>query len=906
MGANDGSVLGLTRILGSAPDANHYNIVLVAEGFTQAQQPTFNSRCADFVTALQAEPWYAATCNAINVHRLNVTSTDSGCDDPSNCPDGSTGSGTTVNTYFDAHFCGSGVRRCLTGDASLVRSTVDGVMPQWEVALVIVNTTAYGGCAGRNVAWTSIRSGWTNVALHELGHAGFGLADEYQYWEGCGSGETDRDNAPTWEPGEPNVTTVTTRANLKWRNLVRAETPIPTMLNPDCTKCDQRPNVLTNDDIVGLYEGAQYYHCGRFRPAYRCRMRNNQEAFCRVCVEAILERLGNHVTPTPRLDVVPQSLDFGQVAHGLTIYRAFEVRNVRLCMPGPMRVQLGAPTGVFSYAPGTETSFTLPSPVLEAYTSRTVFVAFTSPVSGGPNFTGVLTVSTPDDATNPSDTVTLTAEAVTPPPVDSVLVIDRSGSMQGATGIPNEDKADHAIKAAQLYVSLLKQNDRIGVVRYNDQARDPQDILLTLRVAGDLTSGAGRLAAASVLTKTNLNPTGYTSIGGGILLGSKILDAAVANSRALVVLTDGIQNRSPDIPTATAVVSAKTPRQRVFAVGLGLHQLQDKLKQIATVTNGMTQITGDLVAHKEFLLQKLYVQILSDASDEAFVKDPPRLALAGHKQSNLVYLGEVDVSADFIVAFRPTNVFPKYLSVWLEAPDGSMITMADAASLPNVSFVEQSNHVFYRVQFPAWPDKPQAHMGAWKVWVENLALGEYFLAGNLHYSVMVKARSDLRLAGRIVQTDYRPGSTMTVILEPSLYGQPVVVDPPVEVSIERPDGVRRTIQLQQQAQGGYVGEFHDTYLVGPYLASSTVWVTTPRGERVTRYRHMTGLIFDPVGDGGEWEDGHGSEDPCVKAQAALRVLAELIERCCKQGHVLEGEQLSNEDLIEAITRRLDG
>ena len=675
------------------------------------------------------------------------------------------------------------------------------------------------------------------------------------------------------------------------------------MLNPDCSKCDRRPNVLTGDDIIGLYEGAQYYHCGRFRPAYRCRMRSNKEAFCRVCVEAIVTRLGHHVTPIPRLEVVPQLLDFGQVAHGLTIYRAFEVRNIRLCMPGPMRVQLDAPTGAFSYAPNTETNFTLPAPVLETYTSRTVFVAFTSTPSGGPNFSGQLTVNTPDDVINPSDTVTLTAQAIQPSPVDSVLVIDRSNSMQGSTGVPNEQKVDHAIKAAQLYVSLLKQNDRIGVVRYNHQARDPQDILLTLRVAGDLTAGPGRLAAASVINETNLNPSGFTTIGGGILLGSKVLDAAVANSRALIVLTDGIQNRSPDIPTATTAVSAKTPRQRVFAVGLGLHQLEDRLKQIATVTNGMTQITGELVAYKEFLLQKLYVQILSDVSDEAFVKDPQRVAHAGQNQANLVYLGEVDVSADFIVAFRPTNVFPKYLSVWLEMPDGSKITETDAAIMPNVTFIQRSDHVFYRIQFPVWPDKPQAHMGTWKVWIENLAVGEYFLEGILYYSIMVKARSDLRLAGYIIQTDYRPSSKMTIVLEPTLYGQPVEVDLPVEVAIERPDGVRRTIQLQRQTNGSYSGEFFDTYLVGPYLASATVWATTPRGDRVTRFRHMTGIIFDPVKDGELWERGEMPENLCNKAREALRVLSELIRYCCDEER-RGREPLSNEDLIREVKVRL--
>ena len=65
----------------------------------------------------------------------------------------------------------------------------------------------------------------------------------------------------------------------------------------------------------------------------------------------------------------------------------------------------------------------------------------------------------------------------------------------------------------------------------------------------------------------NLTPSGNTSIGAGILLGSTVLDAAVAPSRALIVLTDGIQNTDPDIPAATAAVAVKSPKQRVFAIG---------------------------------------------------------------------------------------------------------------------------------------------------------------------------------------------------------------------------------------------------------------------------------------------------------------------------------------------------
>ena len=106
-------------------------------------------------------------------------------------------------------------------------------------------------------------------------------------------------------------------------------------------------------------------------------------------------------------------------------------------------------------------------------------------------------------------------------------------------------------------------------------------------------------------------------------------------------------------------METKSPRQRVFAVGLGLNQLEDKLAQIASVTNGVAHITGDLVGWKEFLLQKLYVQILSDAADEAFVKDPVNLLLPGQRLATPVRIGDVDVAADFIVVLRRTPVHPE-------------------------------------------------------------------------------------------------------------------------------------------------------------------------------------------------------------------------------------------------------
>jgi hypothetical protein len=904
MGSSDGTVQSITKILDNGPDNSRMNVVLVAEGFTSAEQATFNSLCSDFVAALQAETWYPVLGGAINVHRLSVDSDDSGTDEPATCADGAVGSGTTVDTYFDAQFCGSNIWRCLSGDYTLVRDTLDAWFVEWDVGIVLVNTTGHGGCASGNVSWTSVRSGWENIALHEMGH-NFGLADEYHYYEGCGSGETGHDTAPAGEPFRPNITSETNRDDLKWRHLLTPGVSVPTMENPDCTQCDNRANVLSDDDAIGLFEGAGYYHCGLYRGAYRCRMRNSSNPFCRVCTQAIAEYLNTFIPATPTMEVEPLLLDFGDIAYGLTLYLAFEVRNVRTGRPGEIEVSVSNPTGEFSLAPDTESTFTLPAPVFEAHTSRLVFIAFTAVDTGGPTFSGQVVVTRSDDPSVAPITVNLQARAVAPPPVDSVLVIDRSGSMSGATGVQGRSKMDLAIEAANLYVSLLKDNDQIAIVRYNDTS-GAGDVLLHMISAGDEVSGVGRANARAVLTPVNLHPDDATSIGAGIINGSSQLDTGTANARALVVLTDGRQNTHPDIPAATAIVNTKAPQQRVFAVGLGLNQLEDRLHQIASVTNGTAEITGDLVNEREFLLQKLYVQILSDVADEAFVRDPKRVANPGDRQFTTIYLSEVDVAADFIVVFRQTGVFPKYMRVELEAPDGTIYKPSDIAALPNAEFVLQPGHAYFRWKFPTFPDTPHQHKGAWIVWVENRAYGEYFLDGILTYSVMAKARSDLRLGGRVVQTDHKPGSQMEIILEPTLFGLPIELDAPVRVKITRPDGVLRTLALDQDEYGAYRATFADTGLVGPYMMQSEVWVTTPAGHRVTRFRHMSGLIYLPGGPD-DW-DGSGDE-LCREARRALEILHRVIERCCKErdqeDDITHLRYVAKKHLLAEIARRLD-
>jgi uncharacterized membrane protein YgcG len=867
VGAGDGTVQGLTTLLNNGPAAQRLNVVLVAEGFQASELSAFADTCDDFVTTLQAEAWFPVLGLAVNVYRLDVASNESGADDPSTCGDGSTGSGVTRATFFDATFCNAGIRRCLSGNTTLVRDTLDAQLPQWHVGAVLVNTSQRGGCANGDVFWTALSSDWREVVLHELGHAAFGLGDEYDYWAGCGT-DTDRDTAPVGEPSEPNVTTDTTAA--KWRDLLTPGAPVPTMTNPDCTQCDRRANVLLEDTAIGLYEGAQYYHCGRFRPAYTCKMRDSSQEYCRVCLNALAAVLGEFIEPDISLEVEPTSLDFGDVPFAMTMFRAFTVRNRRGSFPGAMSVSVTAPPAPFALAPGTPTSFTLPAPVLEDATARLVFVSFTAPTVPGTG-AGSMSVSSAEDPGGSPVPVNLIGRAIEPPPVDSVLALDRSGSMSEPASVAGQTKTDYVIDAANLYVTLLKENDRIGLVRFNDES-DASDVLLTMTVAGPEGSGAGRQAAWAALTPAALAADGFTSIGAGMINGSGVLDGGTADARALVVLTDGIQNTNPDVLDAIPVVGGKSPRQRVFAVGLGLNQLEDTLQQIASVTNGVAQITGDLVADKEFLLQKLYVQILADAGDEAFVRDPSSTLLPGQRRATTVLIGEVDVAADFVVVFRAADVFPKYLRAWLEAPDGSLIQPGDQGPGVNMTFHAQPASVFFRVTFPVIPaNSDGTHAGRWRLWVENLTghvievrtaatpATSAFDGAVLTYATMVKARSDLRLDGRVVQPSYQPGSPMTVVLEPTLYGLPVTLDPPVRVTMARPDGVSHTLTLSPDGAGAYRADTTDTGLIGAYLFTADVGATTPQGTRVTRYRTMTGIILRPGGGAGGGGQGGGGQ-----------------------------------------------
>lgn len=281
MGTSDGHVVGATKVVDHGPDNSRWNLVIIGDGYRTSELTNYHTHTQNFLSALRTTPPINEFFDGINVYRIDVVSDDSGADDPG-CAGGPA---VTANTYFDATFCtafaGSPLDRLLTVDAGHALSVANAHVPLKHQVLCIVNSTKYGGSGGA-IATCSVHSQANQIAIHEMGHSAFGLADEYG---GNGAG------TPPGEPNRPNVTRDTNRHTNKWRALIAPSTPMPSQCNPTCAQSTcAAPASPPAGAAVGTYEGAIYSDCNTYRPFPSCYMRD-YSPLCPVCSEVIGEVL---------------------------------------------------------------------------------------------------------------------------------------------------------------------------------------------------------------------------------------------------------------------------------------------------------------------------------------------------------------------------------------------------------------------------------------------------------------------------------------------------------------------------------------------------------------------------------------------------------------------------------------
>lgn len=233
-----------TTILNNGSPSNHMDYVFVGDGYTAAEMAKWRSDAQSVINGYLADPLFNANRSSMNVYRVDVASNQSGVDEPDK--------GIYKDTAMDGYFYCSNIDRLLCVNYNKVLNIVGSVLQpdQRDVIIVVSNSTRYGGSGGQ-IATLSMSTQSIEVALHEIGHTAFGLADEYDYGT-CSLGS---------EPSEPDVTRNATRS-VKWGDLIAASTQVPT------------PVGAYANGTVGVFQGAQYCPSGKYRPTENSRMRS--------------------------------------------------------------------------------------------------------------------------------------------------------------------------------------------------------------------------------------------------------------------------------------------------------------------------------------------------------------------------------------------------------------------------------------------------------------------------------------------------------------------------------------------------------------------------------------------------------------------------------------------------------
>ncbi|MEO6574339.1 MAG: VWA domain-containing protein [Polyangiaceae bacterium] len=158
-------------------------------------------------------------------------------------------------------------------------------------------------------------------------------------------------------------------------------------------------------------------------------------------------------------------------------------------------------------------------------------------------------------------------------PVDLALVIDTSGSMQGA-------KIENARAAARAMVENLADGDIVSIDTFNDEAKP--------LVAPTALSSTTRASLLSQIAELKVG--GSTNMFDGLALGEAHVARAPASHavRRVVVISDGIANVGPSSPEALGQLAERGVRfhAQITSLGVGADYDERTLNALAVRSSG--------------------------------------------------------------------------------------------------------------------------------------------------------------------------------------------------------------------------------------------------------------------------------------------------------------------------------
>jgi len=292
----------------SGDPANKVDLLLMGDGYTAGEHDAFIAKARELTDILFATSPFRERKDDFNIWAVAPAAAQSGVSRPST----ETFRDSPIGATYDAF---RSERYILTFDNKAMRRIASSA--PYDFIEILTNTEVYGGggiyglfsTAAANSEWAPY------LFVHEFGHHFAGLADEYYT-----SSVAYEAPAEITEPYEPNVTALLDPDNLKWKQHVAPNTPLPTpwpkaryeehsiayqqrrreMRAANVSEAEMnalfrytKEYVETLFDesgqngIVGAFEGGNYQAEGYYRSEQNCLMFTRSESFCTVCAEAI-------------------------------------------------------------------------------------------------------------------------------------------------------------------------------------------------------------------------------------------------------------------------------------------------------------------------------------------------------------------------------------------------------------------------------------------------------------------------------------------------------------------------------------------------------------------------------------------------------------------------------------------
>jgi len=238
----------LDTLLYNSETESRVNYIIIGDGYLESQLPDFLNDARQITTDLFDTSPFIEYRNFFNVFAISVPSNEEGAALHPNDP---------IDNYFGSTFNYAGIERLLVPvRTDRLNSVLATNFPTYDQAIVLVNSTKYGGSGGV-FATSSVNSEASEIAIHEIGHSFAGLSDEY--WAGA-----------QFARESPNMTRETSSEFLKWKNWI-------------------------GDEAVGVYPHS--VDANWKKPHLNCKMQFLGGDFCAVCKERFIKTIYDLALP---------------------------------------------------------------------------------------------------------------------------------------------------------------------------------------------------------------------------------------------------------------------------------------------------------------------------------------------------------------------------------------------------------------------------------------------------------------------------------------------------------------------------------------------------------------------------------------------------------------------------------